>query len=449
MSKSIKTIVVLGLALSTGCSARQNGTVTVPDGGVTLDMAIADVGPVGVDRPAVDLGTMEIMDPCSVPGGAEVTFEPRPEFNNWYFGYRAGVSFATGVPEALTDGILMTAEGVATISDHDGNLLFYTDGQTIWNRMHMMMENGTGLTGHVSSTQSGVIVPVPSSDHEYYVFATGAEENNGGASYSIVDMNLAGGLGAVTSEKNIPLTARTSEKLVAGRHRNQTDYWIITHDVNSNCFRTWLATASGVDVSTPVVSCTGVFVSEDYWSTPGQMKLDRTGTKLAAAYVALRDGAPGTVSNLGAVELYDFDDSTGVVSNARVVIWGNQPYGVEFSPAGTRLYATLLPPVALYQVDLCAADPAASAEAIVQIESGGAYGSFQSLQLGPDSRIYFTTTPAAGGLGRKLSAITRPDRLGTAAEVTLDSVDLAGGFSNYGLPNFVQFYARPDDIILF
>jgi len=190
-----------------------------------------------------------------------------------------------------------------------------------------------------------------------------------------------------------------------------------------------------------------VFVSEAFWSTPGQMKLDRTGKLLAAAYVSLRDGAPGAVSNQGAVELYDFDDETGSVSNARVVIAGNQPYGLEFSPAGTRLYATLLPPVALYQVDLCASDPALSAHAISM--PGASYNSFQSLQVGPDSRIYMTTTPEGGGLGSALSVIGHPDRLDIAAGVELDAISLDGAYSSYGLPNFIQFYARPDDIILY
>ncbi len=80
------------------------------------------------------------------------------EANNWYFGNYAGVSFSSGEPIALLDGALSTSEGVATISNSTGSLLFYTDGQTIWNRNHQIMSNGAGLWGHSSSTQSGVIV---------------------------------------------------------------------------------------------------------------------------------------------------------------------------------------------------------------------------------------------------------------------------------------------------
>jgi hypothetical protein len=36
-------------------------------------------------------------------------------------------------------------EGCATISNSSGQLLFYTDGITVYNRNHQVMPNGTGL----------------------------------------------------------------------------------------------------------------------------------------------------------------------------------------------------------------------------------------------------------------------------------------------------------------
>jgi len=85
------------------------------------------------------------------------------EANNWYFGYNAGLTFSSNPPSALLDGQLNTAEGCATISDAQGNLLFYTDGMKVYNKNHQVMPNGTGLLGHNSGTQSGVIVPKPGS----------------------------------------------------------------------------------------------------------------------------------------------------------------------------------------------------------------------------------------------------------------------------------------------
>ena len=42
-------------------------------------------------------------------------------------------------------------------------LLFYTDGMTVYNKNHVIMPNGNFLTGHSSSSQSGVIVKKPGS----------------------------------------------------------------------------------------------------------------------------------------------------------------------------------------------------------------------------------------------------------------------------------------------
>ena len=88
-------------------------------------------------------------------------------FNNWYFGNKAGVTFASGAPVALTNSQMITTEGCASISDASGNLMFYTDGISVWNRNHVVMSNGTGLMGHASSTQSGIIVQKPLSTNTY------------------------------------------------------------------------------------------------------------------------------------------------------------------------------------------------------------------------------------------------------------------------------------------
>ena len=39
--------------------------------------------------------------------------------------------------------------------------MFYTDGRYVYNKMHNVMPNGSGLMGHSSSTQSAIIVLQP------------------------------------------------------------------------------------------------------------------------------------------------------------------------------------------------------------------------------------------------------------------------------------------------
>ena len=113
--------------------------------------------------------------------------------NNWYFGQGAGINFSGATPRVLTDGALRTLEGCATISDENGSLLFYTDGITVYQADHSIMENGTGLLGNPSSTQSALIIPQPETSGIYYIFTVDAVTQEGdvhdGVNYSIVDFN--------------------------------------------------------------------------------------------------------------------------------------------------------------------------------------------------------------------------------------------------------------------
>ena len=60
------------------------------------------------------------------------------EADFWYFGDYAGLDFSSGNPEPLINGQLQNYEGCAAISDSTGNLLFYTNGVTVWNKEHQI-----------------------------------------------------------------------------------------------------------------------------------------------------------------------------------------------------------------------------------------------------------------------------------------------------------------------
>ena len=149
----------------------------------------------------------------------EIACFGQKEASNWYFGDRAGIRFNNdGTVTELTNGKLSTIEGCTTISDANGNLLFYTDGVTVWNRNHNAMPNGFGLFGDPSSTQSAIVVPQPNNPNLYYIFTVDTSVNqndpNYGFNYSVVDMTLNVGLGNVTT-KNSNLLPVSSEKVTA------------------------------------------------------------------------------------------------------------------------------------------------------------------------------------------------------------------------------------------
>src|SRR5258706_15241667 len=68
--------------------------------------------------------------------------------NVWYVGNGAGLDFATVPPTVLQDGnaglYTFTGEGVGAICNASGTLLFYTNGNIVYNKNHvaMTMERG-------------------------------------------------------------------------------------------------------------------------------------------------------------------------------------------------------------------------------------------------------------------------------------------------------------------
>jgi hypothetical protein len=179
------------------------------------------------------------------------------EANIWYFGNGAGLDFRSGSPVTFDETRLSTMEGCAVISNEAGNLLFYTDGITIWNAQHQVMENGTGLLGDKSSTQSAVIVPQPGSKSIYYIFTVDNVPGTDGVRYSVVDMSQENNAGKLIT-KNILLQAPVTEKLTAVKHHNNKDIWVLAHGYNSNIFYAYLVTEAGVaNESVPIISASG------------------------------------------------------------------------------------------------------------------------------------------------------------------------------------------------
>src|SRR5882762_2021002 len=135
--------------------------------------------------------------------------------DKWYFGIYAGLDFTSGSPIPITDGALSTSEGCSSISDYNGNLLFYTDGRTVYDRNNQAMPNGAGLDGGESSTQAALIVPLPGiSTQVYYIFTTDQIGGPLGFRYSVVDMTLNGGFGDVTTINEL-IQNHVTEKVVA------------------------------------------------------------------------------------------------------------------------------------------------------------------------------------------------------------------------------------------
>jgi hypothetical protein len=343
----------------------------------------------------------------------------------WYFGRQAGLSFANGAPTPLLDGAMTTYEGCATATTKRGELLFYTDGQTVWNRQHQPMPGGRHLMGSGSSTQSALIVPDPGSGNIFYIFTVAPQGSPDGLRYSVVDMTRANGLGDVP-RANILLITPVAEKLAAVRHPNGRDVWVVAHRWNSNAFVTYLVTADGVSSGKPILSNVGSMNAGPGRNAIGALKFSPDGTKLATSI--------WRESNR--FEVYDFDRNTGKVSNARSFGPYTEAYGVEFSPDGHLLYGTCngdtkdkKAAATMSETQILQFDLKTKAAVPVGHSSNHKIG---ALQRGPDGKIYVAREDNSF-----LGVIEQPNTSGAACGYIDDGLKLGGRRSKLGLPGFV------------
>jgi gliding motility-associated-like protein len=361
------------------------------------------------------------------------------EGNNWIFGNDAGLNFSTDPPTIISnpDFDILTYEGCASISNQAGELLFYTDGRTVWNSETDIMLNGDNLLGNKSATQSAVVVPNPGNPDLYYIFTVDALTNDlsNGFRYSLLNLTLDDGLGGIDAdEKNILLIDQVPEKVTAVKHGNEPAYWVITHGwdgADANSFYVFKIDQNGLN-TTPFIFPIGDNHEEDtfvgYNPSRGYLKASPDGTLLASA----RGG--GIVDYF---ELFDFNDLTGEISNRRTVGSNfSDPYGIEFSPDGTKMYLTSLVPARLVQIDLANSNQ----ETILPFNaSDGRFAG--ALQISPYGIIYMATGINDDFGGQPdLPAILDPDIAGLGCNFVDRYQSLGTGRVHYGLPTFIQSF---------
>lgn len=361
-----------------------------------------------------------------------------PQHQWWFFGTNAGLDMSTPVPTVVTGGAIDTDEGVTSIADATGQLLFYSDGVKVWDRTNTVMPNGAGLEGGSSSSQSALVVPFPNDPQRYYLFTVPNEVGSGGGwtglSYSEIDMTANGGFGDVVV-KNVHLLANTTEKLCATRHANGRDVWVVVHGWQSNVYHAYLITCGGI--LGPVDSQVGRVMDLDEAGSLnpalGCMQFDPRGRRLAATWGGQTLAGFATSQ----LDLLRFDNATGVLSEPQQITHAGadlfvEGYGVCFSPDGERLYLSEFGWLTgnffgrIMQYTTTA--PSLSTSEVQVANTQRAYG---SLQKGPDGTIYAARTNNANFLTR----ITQPNEPGPACALIENAVPLGAGISTFGLPN--------------
>ena len=364
------------------------------------------------------------------------------ENNTWLFDLNRGIQFQSVVPVKLSSSqnFELANEAICTVSDSEGALLFYSNGVNVWDRSHNLMQNGSDIGGHFSTTQGVVAVRSPSNFDEFYVFALESNGGNGSLYYSIVNMNSNGGMGTVTQDKRIFLATNLTEKMIAV-NGNCNSSWVVTHERETNAFLSFEINSAGV-FNNPVVSTIGTIQGK---SDAGQMKVSRDNSKIAIE------------AQKGIVDLLKFNNSTGKLSEAikiELTVFDSFPsvgYAVCFSPDGELLYVgensnisstdfSVTTRLHQFKISTLNSDSIMTSKFLIAENLNPiSFGLPFDLQLGPDNQIYVS------GVARTfLGAIQNPNGIGAKANYNDTAVFVGpGSIQTIGLQNLVVV---PDSI---
>lgn len=370
-------------------------------------------------------------------------FSQRYDFN-WVFGYDGGkgdpkfgttlVDFNSGNPTVsfADQGKMVIFETNASISDKDGNLLYYTNGYDVEDANFKKVKGATNLGirywDGLHEPQGVLFINNPSSDSSYYLFYINIVLNS--PNFYILDINyllIDKFLENVISKGNVVHDTLSNGCLSACKHANGRDYWILLNRENTNLFYKYLLTSEGIIfIGTQNV---GPTVKEGY----GQAVFSPNGE-----YFALLDAI--SFSEGLYIKLYKFDRCNG---NLEFIRMGNFPTssfsGISFSPNSRYLYYS--EQKNLYQFDLQDPESFSFLDLIDTIESQTAWGSQYNLhQLGPDGRIYISNAYSNFVMHR----INKPNEKGIACLPKSNSFALKT-LGGYGIPNMPNYRLGPLD----
>ncbi len=345
---------------------------------------------------------------------------------NWLFGENNAVEFdkTTATPNVTTNNLAKSRVSASVSDSTTGELLFYTDGNAVWDKNHQIMANGNPL--NASFALGVIVVPNPRNPKLYYIFTV---DNTGDLTYSTVDIRLNGGLGDVTTRGHF-LGRNTSKVITAVKHKFSNSYWLITHSnlfPEQNSFLTYKITANGISAATTS------FIGKPGGRTYGVLVSNHKGDKLALTDNNASDGE---------AQLFDFDKECGIISNAQALhkenSWGGASYGAAFSPDDSKLYIS-------YWFTECQ---------LVQY-SGPTYNNwglvttnnrnFCDLQLAPDGKLYISIN-YLGQPTTDISVLHNPNDALTSVNYQPKFLDLGVNSvnGNYEFPNFLNDNSTPN-----
>ena len=348
--------------------------------------------------------------------------------DHWYFGYNCGLNFNFGEPEVLYNGLThLGFGGVGTMSDSLGNLLFYSEGDTVFTSQHIPMENGIGFVSG-GGMQTNLIVQRPESDSLYFLFQTPNLGGSMGLYYSIIDISLNNGLGAVI-EKDILLNHAwdAGDKVTAALHNNKRDIWVITRKFRDDNFAVFLITHEGIN-EIPILSPASDMGDH---TDRGFIKISYDKKFLFSSYWGSKD-----------VEVCHFNNETGEIELLYILNTGINPDGIEFSPDSKFAYISYQSgtstPVTIKQYNMDYVDDVSLfITTAINIGTGIGYG----LQLATDGKIYCIDNDAyLPGPEYFIGVINKPWEIGVDCQYDSVAINMYPSSTSISVPNIFMDY---------
>jgi hypothetical protein len=363
----------------------------------------------------------------------------------WCFGDSAGIDFNNLNNPIPISTVLDTRGSCVSISNSNGQILFYAQTRAtlgsyttqVFNHDNQLMINGDSIWGEGWYNEL-IIIPNSGDSNQYYLFSLSVATYYG-LFYSVIDMSLDSGKGAVVI-KNVEVNhIKAVDCLSAVKHGNGRDWWLV--------FKSWV-TANN-EFSLYLITPSGIVMHHD-------QSIGDINSTNNANFSFSKDGTLALfTSYTGLIEVMKFDRCTGYFDSVMVIepetianplkrCWGS-----AISSDKSKIYVSNSDTVSyLFQYDLNAADIPASKHTIfifnnVEYEGG-------ALRLAPDDKIYISnawndginfnypypdSAVAYNFINMNLGVVNYPDSLGAGCDFQPYSFYLGGKRAYWGLPN--------------
>ena len=362
-------------------------------------------------------------------------------------GYRFGTNvmdFNFTQVSVFHDSLSMNFDQTNTsYCDSDGNLLFYTNGIYVANATNELIVNGDGLNlGYLDEVwdptiqqygyrhvQGILALPSISMKNSYLLIHSFTDTSLGGFNIfnpkilvSFLNMNENSGRGLMVYKNRTLLEGNFASEVLATKHGNGRDWWIMIQGRNSNCYYPVLLNDTGF-VNYPL-NCMGMASSD---SDIGTAAFSPDGRKYVSYSITT------------GVNIFDFDRCSGELDNPLFYplnIWTDSAWlgnGVAFSPNSRFLYVCVTKFV--LQFDMWAHDILGSVDTVAYYDGYKLpFGSFFDVaQEGPNGNIYIS----CGNTEADYHVILNPDKKGDSCNFQQHGLRLPA--LSAGVPNFPNY----------